>query len=51
LLEQLAVDGLLVIPIETNGQQRLITVRRTQDGYEETDLGAVVFVPLLSGLA
>ena len=51
LLEQLAIDGLLVIPIENNGYQRLITVRRTEDGFEETDLGAVVFVPLLSGLA
>jgi len=51
LLAQLAVDGLLVIPIEDNGYQRLITVRRTEDGFEETDLGAVVFVPLLSGLA
>ena len=51
LLEQLGVGGLLVIPIEKNGQQRLITVRRLEEGFEETDLGAVVFVPLLSGLA
>ena len=51
LLEQLSIGGLLVIPIENNGYQRLITVRRTEDGFEETDLGAVVFVPLLSGLA
>jgi len=51
LLEQLAVGGLLVIPVERNGLQRLITVRRTEDGFDETDLGAVVFVPLLSGLA
>jgi protein-L-isoaspartate(D-aspartate) O-methyltransferase len=51
LLEQLDINGLLVMPIETNGQQRLISVRRTEDGFEETDLGAVVFVPLLSGLA
>ena len=51
LLEQLAVGGLLVIPVERNGQQRLITVRRTEDDFDETDLGAVVFVPLLSGLA
>ena len=51
LLEQLDIGGLLVIPIENNGYQRLITVRRTEDGFEETDLGAVVFVPLLSGLA
>jgi protein-L-isoaspartate(D-aspartate) O-methyltransferase len=51
LLEQLGIGGLLVIPIENNGYQRLITVRRTEDGFEETDLGAVVFVPMLSGLA
>ena len=51
LLEQLCVGGLLVIPVKKNGQQRLVTVRRTERGFEETDLGAVVFVPLLSGLA
>jgi protein-L-isoaspartate(D-aspartate) O-methyltransferase len=51
LLEQLAVGGSLVIPVERNGQQRLITVRRTEQDFEETDLGAVVFVPLLSGLS
>jgi len=51
LLDQLAIGGLLVIPLEKNGQQRLITVRRTEDGFEESDLGGVVFVPLLSGLA
>ena len=51
LLEQLAIGCLLVMPIERNGQQRLITVRRTEDGFDEKDLGGVVFVPLLSGLA
>jgi len=51
LIEQLRIGGVLVIPVEKNGQQRLITVRRNEDGFEETDLGAVVFVPLLSGLA
>lgn len=51
LKEQLAIGGVLVIPVERDGQQRLITVRRTEDGFEESDLGAVVFVPLLSGLA
>ncbi|HEY5775521.1 MAG TPA: protein-L-isoaspartate(D-aspartate) O-methyltransferase [Xanthomonadales bacterium] len=51
LLQQLRIGGLLVIPVERNGQQRLITVRRSENGFEETDLGAVVFVPLLSGLA
>lgn len=51
LLEQLAVGGLLVIPLEKNGQQRLVSIRRTEDDFEESDLGGVVFVPLLSGLA
>ena len=51
LLEQLKVSGVMVIPVQKNGQQRLVTVRRTEDGYDETDLGGVVFVPLLSGLA
>lgn len=50
LLDQLKLGGLLVIPIEKNGRQRLVSIRRTEDGFEETDLGAVVFVPLLSGL-
>lgn len=51
LKEQISIGGVLVIPVERDGQQRLITVRRTEDGFEETDLGAVVFVPMLSGLA
>lgn len=51
LLEQLAVGGLLVVPIQNNGHQRLISVRRLEDGFDETDLGGVVFVPMLSGLA
>ena len=51
LLKQLKVGGVMVIPVQKNGQQRLVTIRRTEDGSEETDLGGVVFVPLLSGLA
>ena len=50
LLEQLSVGCVLVIPIEKMGMQRLISVRRTEDGYEESDLCGVVFVPMLSGL-
>jgi protein-L-isoaspartate O-methyltransferase len=42
---------LLVLPVERNGQQRLIAARRTENGFEEADLCGVVFVPLLSGLA
>jgi protein-L-isoaspartate(D-aspartate) O-methyltransferase len=50
LLEQLGPGGLLVLPLERDGQQRLLAVRRTESGFEETDLGGVIFVPMLSGL-
>lgn len=50
LLQQLAVGGVLVIPVEKGGRQRLLSVRRTEDGFEESDLGGVIFVPMLSGL-
>ena len=50
LMQQLAIGALLVIPVERNGQQRLVSIRRNEDGYEESDLGAVIFVPMLSGL-
>ncbi len=51
LLEQLRVGGVLVAPIERGGMQRLLKVRRTEEGYEEEDLGGVIFVPMLSGLS
>jgi protein-L-isoaspartate(D-aspartate) O-methyltransferase len=50
LIEQLRIGGRLVMPLERGGQQRLLSIARTEEGYEETDLGGVVFVPLLSGL-
>jgi len=50
LPDQLAPDGVMVIPIERNGNQRLLSIRRTETGFEEEDLGGVIFVPLLSGL-
>ena len=51
LLEQLRVGGVMVAPVERRGMQRLIATRRTEDGFEEEDLGGVIFVPLLSGLS
>ena len=50
LISQLRVGGVLVAPVERGGMQRLLLVRRTEDGHEEQDLGGVIFVPLLSGL-
>ena len=50
LLEQLRPGGRLVMPLERRGQQRLLAIERTEDGFDETDLGGVIFVPMLSGL-
>lgn len=51
LLLQLRVGGVLVAPVEKGGMQRLLAIRRTEEGFEEKDLGGVIFVPMLSGLS
>jgi len=51
LVQQLRIGGILVIPVEKAGMQRLLAIRRTQEGYDEKDLGGVIFVPMLSGLS
>lgn len=51
LLDQLAVGGILVLPVGGEYRdQRLVRVRRSESGYESEDLGAVRFVPLVPGL-
>jgi protein-L-isoaspartate(D-aspartate) O-methyltransferase len=50
LLEQLSVGGSLVVPIGQKGQQQLILMTRTADGYERKVLNQVSFVPMLSGV-
>jgi protein-L-isoaspartate(D-aspartate) O-methyltransferase len=48
LVAQLAVGGRLVIPVGGHADgQRLLRVRRTDDGVVEEDLGWVIFVPLI----
>jgi protein-L-isoaspartate(D-aspartate) O-methyltransferase len=49
LLEQLAIGGVMVIPIGQSGQQTLQRVTRTANGYDIEKLEAVTFVPFLSG--
>jgi protein-L-isoaspartate(D-aspartate) O-methyltransferase len=49
LLEQLAIGGVMVIPIGESGQQILQRVTRTASGYEVEKREAVAFVPFLSG--
>lgn len=50
LIQQLRIGGVLVVPVERGGEQRLLAIRRTEEGVDEEDLGGVIFVPMLSGL-
>ena len=47
LKQQLAEGGRLVIPVSVNSHQDLRVITRHGDTYEEEDLGAVRFVPLM----
>jgi protein-L-isoaspartate(D-aspartate) O-methyltransferase len=49
LKEQLSIDGRLIIPVGKIGDQKLLLITRTIDGYEEEYLDAVSFVPMLGG--
>jgi protein-L-isoaspartate(D-aspartate) O-methyltransferase len=49
LLQQLAPNGRLILPLGT-GSQQLVLIERRAEGFVETRLDAVRFVPLLSGV-
>ena len=50
LLEQLAVGGIMIIPVGGQaGGQKLLQITREVDGYTEEELDGVYFVPLLKG--
>lgn len=49
LLEQLAPDGRMIIPVGPTGCQDLLQVTRRNDHFEQVSLGAVSFVPLVHG--
>ncbi len=52
LVDQLAVGGVMVLPVGLDeNDQHLLRLERTEDGAETTDLGPVVFVPLIAGVA
>jgi protein-L-isoaspartate(D-aspartate) O-methyltransferase len=51
-LDQLAVGGRLVAPmVSSQGQQSLMVIERTEQGFEQQTLEMVHFVPLKSGIA
>jgi protein-L-isoaspartate(D-aspartate) O-methyltransferase len=47
LVEQLALDGRLVIPVGSRFEQDLIKVVKRKDSLESTNLGGCRFVPLI----
>lgn len=49
LLDQLAVGGRMILPVGQCGQQKLLRIERTAEGYEQHELEAVRFVPLIEG--
>jgi len=49
LLQQLALGGRMILPLGT-GEQYLSLIERRAEGYVETRLDGVRFVPLLSGV-
>ncbi|UCG74466.1 MAG: protein-L-isoaspartate(D-aspartate) O-methyltransferase [Chromatiales bacterium] len=49
LLQQLAADGRLVIPVGPGGHQSLLRITRTASGFEREHLCDVSFVPLVEG--
>ena len=50
LLEQLAPEGIMVIPVgESTWDQKLLRIVRTEDGFQEEVLMDVRFVPLVEG--
>jgi protein-L-isoaspartate(D-aspartate) O-methyltransferase len=51
LVEQLAPDGIMVLPVgDEYREQQLVQVRRRDSGHDEEALCAVRFVPLVRGL-
>jgi protein-L-isoaspartate(D-aspartate) O-methyltransferase len=51
LTDSLAVGGILVAPIgEERRDQRLLRIRRDENGFTTEELGIVRFVPLVAGL-
>jgi protein-L-isoaspartate(D-aspartate) O-methyltransferase len=50
LLEQLAVGGIMIIPVGAQrGDQRLLMITRERDHFVQEELDPVRFVPLLNG--
>ena len=47
LCEQLALEGIMVLPLLKDGKERLMRVKRLKEGLLKEDLGPCRFVPLV----
>ncbi|MEM0944129.1 MAG: protein-L-isoaspartate(D-aspartate) O-methyltransferase [Pseudomonadota bacterium] len=51
LLDQLRPGGIMVLPVgQTDEVQQLIKIEKTENGYLYSELGDVLFVPLVEGV-
>lgn len=50
LMEQLSVNGRMVIPVGKSGEQSLLLITRTETGFTERRLDSVSFVPMMEGI-
>ncbi len=50
LLEQLAIEGRLIIPVGKSGDQKLLLITRKENRFEEEIIDSVSFVPMLGGI-
>lgn len=50
LIEQLSVNGRLIIPVGKAGEQSLLLIMRTESGFTERRLDSVSFVPMMEGV-
>lgn len=52
LLDQLRPGGIMVLPVgQTDEVQQLLKIEKTENGYLYSELGDVLFVPLIEGIA
>jgi protein-L-isoaspartate(D-aspartate) O-methyltransferase len=47
LLNQLKIGGIMVAPVGRDRNQQLVTIQRSESGFEEATLLPVKFVPLV----
>ncbi len=50
LLEQLAVGGRLILPLQKDHGQVMIRITRTDEGFQQEQLESANFVPLVGGM-